>query len=217
MVQVLGGDSGRYAPTQMPLPIVSASAGNSSNTIDTNMKTTFTVIHAIHLTQHVKTAYNLYTRNLEAALGRLDEDILKQVGENPKMVADAIINKMQGVEGLILFQIYDHGGILNIWGKPRKAKQYLIGNPYTATLMSRYNISAALYAPLRVLVFEKEDQTVQIEYDLPSSLFGQFGIPEITDVGLSLDEKLERVLEAAGNKPNANGKRSGTTTGHPEQ
>lgn len=161
------------------------------------MRTSFSVVHAIHLTVHAKIGYDSFTKNLEALLGRLDEDILKQVEVDPKMVADAIVNKMQGAEGLILFQTLDHGSILNIWGKPRKAKQYLIGNPYTATLMSKHNISAALYAPLRVLVFENEDHTVQIEYDLASSLFGQFGMPEVTDVGLLLDEKLRRVLEEA--------------------
>jgi uncharacterized protein (DUF302 family) len=159
--------------------------------------TAYSVIHTIHLTLQAGCEYDSTTQKLEGLLGRLDGDILRQVGEDPKMVAEAITNKMQGAEGLILFQTFDHGSILNIWGKPRKAKQYLIGNPYTATLMSRHNISAALYAPLRVLVFEKEDGGVQIEYDLPSSLFGQFGIPEISEVAISLDRKLQQVLAQA--------------------
>jgi hypothetical protein len=35
--------------------------------------------------------------------------------------------------------------------KTRKAVQYEIGNPLTATRMTRHRMAAALYAPLRVL------------------------------------------------------------------
>jgi len=78
-----------------------------------------------------------------------------------------------------------------------KAKQYLIGNPLTAIQMSRHDLRAALYAPLRVLVYEDDRQRTVIEYDQPSSLFGQFGNAEVTSVGASLDRKLEAVIRRA--------------------
>lgn len=53
--------------------------------------------------------------------------------------------------------------------------QYLLGNPLFAVEMTRYAIGAALYAPLRVLIYETEEGQTCVEYDLPSSLFGQFG------------------------------------------
>ncbi len=161
------------------------------------MSTPSSVTHVIHLSVDVSSDYEHFTNRLEAILGRLDFAILSQVMEKPDFVKNAIIHQMQGATELILFNQYDHGNMLNIWGKPRKAKQYLIGNPYTASTMTRFDIRAGLYAPLRVLVFEKDDKKAQIEYDLPSSLFGQFGIPEVTNVGISLDQKMEHLIKAA--------------------
>jgi uncharacterized protein (DUF302 family) len=63
--------------------------------------------------------------------------------------------------------------------------------------MTRHDLRAALYAPLRVLVYENAEGHTVAEYDQPSSLFGQFGNVEVTAVGVSLDEKLERVIERA--------------------
>ena len=53
---------------------------------------------------------------------------------------------------------------------------------------------AALYAPLRILVYEGADNSSYVEYDLPSSLFGQFGNEKVTEVAKNLDEKLLNVI-----------------------
>jgi uncharacterized protein (DUF302 family) len=63
--------------------------------------------------------------------------------------------------------------------------------------MTRLDIRAALYAPLHVLVYEQPDKVSFVEYDLPSSLFGQFGNAEVTRVGESLDTKFERLIRKA--------------------
>ncbi len=73
-----------------------------------------------------------------------------------------------------------------------------MGNPLVAARMTQYDIRAALYAPLRILVYEADDHATRVEYDLPSSLFGQFDNPEVTTVALSLDAKLARLIEKAG-------------------
>ena len=100
---------------------------------------------------------------------------------------------------LAIFGARDHGGLLRTAGLSRKAMQYEIGNPLTASRMTQHRLPAALYAPLRVLLYENETGRAVFEYDLPSSLFGQFGDERVTAVGRELDAKLERVLvEAAG-------------------
>ena len=50
----------------------------------------------------------------------------------------------------------DHGALLQIAGSRRNALQYDIGNPLTASKMTRHQLPAALYAPLRVVLFEDE-------------------------------------------------------------
>jgi len=62
---------------------------------------------------------------------------------------------------------------------------------------SQHDIRAALYAPLRVLVYEQGEGHTIVEYDQPSSQFGQFGLTDVTQVAMTLDVKLERVLVQA--------------------
>jgi uncharacterized protein (DUF302 family) len=75
--------------------------------------------------------------------------------------------------------------------------QYEIGNPHTASKMTRYRLAAGLYAPLRVILYEDETNGAIFEYDRPSSLFGQCGDERVTEVGRYLDAALEAVLRHA--------------------
>jgi hypothetical protein len=63
--------------------------------------------------------------------------------------------------------------------------------------MTRHQLGAANYAPLRVVVFEADAGGTRIEYDLPSSLFGQFGDERVTEVARGLDLALGRILCSA--------------------
>lgn len=87
--------------------------------------------------------------------------------------------------------------MLQITGQPRKAVQYDIGNPLAATRMTQHQLSASLYAPLRVVLYENEARHAILEYDLPSSLFGQFGDERVTAVARELDASLEGALVKA--------------------
>ena len=98
---------------------------------------------------------------------------------------------------LSIFGSRDHGGLLQITGQPRKAAQYDIGNPLTATRMTQHQLPASLYAPLRVVLYESDAGRATFEYDRPSSLFGQFGDERVTAVARELDASLERVLVKA--------------------
>ena len=98
---------------------------------------------------------------------------------------------------LSLFLQRDHGALLESTGHPLNAIQYEIGNPVTATKMTRYNLGAALYAPLRVALYENRQGQGVFEYDRPSSLFGQFGDERVTKVGIELDHLLEELLLGA--------------------
>ena len=77
--------------------------------------------------------------------------------------------------GFMLFATQDHGSLLRLAGQRRRAIQYVVGNPLFALQMTQHDIRASLYAPLRVLIYEDEQGNTCVEYDRPSSLFGQFG------------------------------------------
>jgi uncharacterized protein (DUF302 family) len=133
---------------------------------------------------------------LEADLPKLDTNITVLLTSGDQ----AGIDKYEELgPKLFVFLERDHGALLEIVGRKRNAVQYEIGNPITASKATRHNLGAALYAPLRVALFETENGEVVFEYDKPSSLFGQFGDDRVREVGLYLDQELEAVLvKAAG-------------------
>jgi uncharacterized protein (DUF302 family) len=98
---------------------------------------------------------------------------------------------------LFIFLKRDAGALLQVIGRPAKALQYEIGNPLTATRMTRHQLPAALYAPLRVVLYENAAGGTTFEYDKPSTLFGQFGDEAVTAVGRELDAELESILKRA--------------------
>jgi uncharacterized protein (DUF302 family) len=133
---------------------------------------------------------------LESSVPQLDARVfvLLQYGES-----DRAREELERGPELSIFNSRDHGGLLQITGQPRKALQYDIGNPLTASRMTQHQLPASLYAPLRVVLYENEAGRATFEYDRPSSLFGQFGDECVTAVARELDASLERVLvKAAG-------------------
>jgi uncharacterized protein (DUF302 family) len=105
---------------------------------------------------------------------------------------------MAGPSGFMLFRTSDHGALLRLVGREKKrAVQYLVGNPLFAIQMTQHDIRAGLYAPLRVLLYEDEEGKTCVEYDKPSSLFGQFANTKVTTVAAMLDRKLEQLVADA--------------------
>jgi uncharacterized protein (DUF302 family) len=141
--------------------------------------------------------YDEFRAAFEAQLGRFDQGAYEGLEGGDPQVVRARLESMAGPSGLMLFRTSDHGAFLRIVGQPRKAMQYLVGNPLIAIEMTRHAIGAALYAPLRVLIYEAGSGETSVEYDLPSSLFGQFGDERVDQVAESLDRKLDALIAAA--------------------
>jgi uncharacterized protein (DUF302 family) len=144
----------------------------------------------------VKADFESFTQALERSLSRFDHSLNKDFENDPRSVEERL-KAAAGEEGLMLFNVQEHGKLLNVVGSPRKAKQYVLGNPLIAVTMTRHDIRAALYAPLRLLVYEDADGSTRIEFDQPSSLFGQFDNPDVTTVARSLDTKLANLVKKA--------------------
>jgi uncharacterized protein (DUF302 family) len=169
---------------------VTASGRETPLAISTN------TIRVLHRSITIDGAFEPFTAALEKILGHFPADVQQDIIERPQL-AEQRLKAAEGAQELMIFLVFDHGAALNMVGARRNAKQYLIGNPLTAIQMSQHDIRAALYAPLRVLVYEtKAGQTI-VEYDQPSSLFGQFGREDVTHVALTLDMKLEQLIAQA--------------------
>src|SRR6516225_1051321 len=130
-------------------------------------------------------------RKLESTVPRLDASIVETLSSGDQKRAKEY---EENGPKLSIFGERDHGALLQIAGSRRNALQYDIGNPLTASKMTRHQLSAALYAPLRVVLFEDEQGRGVFEYDKPSSFFGQYGDERVTEVDRYLDATLEAVL-----------------------
>jgi uncharacterized protein (DUF302 family) len=154
------------------------------------------------MVDHVRLAtdkpFEAVTQAFEAQLGKFDGDVRKAATASEGIEeAKAKITAMAGPSGFMLFGTSDHGALLRLAGQKRKAIQYVVGNPLFAHQMTQHDIRASLYAPLRVLIYENEDGKTCVEYDRPSSLFGQFGNDRISPTAAMLDKKLEALVAAA--------------------
>ena len=130
---------------------------------------------------------------LESALPQLDPAVVAALTDGD----ERRVKELERGSELFIFLKRDHGALLQITGRSRKAMQYDIGNPLTATRMTRHEMPAALYAPLRVVLYENAAGGGTFEYDRPSTLFGQFGDEQVTAVSRELDAELERALRQA--------------------
>ena len=149
---------------------------------------TIEVTHVVIESQ--KAAADVRT-SLEALIPPIDDEIPVLLTDG---VTDRLKQRLDAAPELSIFLKRDHGVLIGLYGKVRDAVQYEIGNPLTASRMTRYQLAAGLYAPLRVIIYEKDDGGSCIEYDLPSSLFGQFGDDRVTEIARGLDVALARSL-----------------------
>jgi uncharacterized protein (DUF302 family) len=147
-----------------------------------------------HVTIQSSNSFDTVRAKLEALLPRVDDGIftLLRFGESERA-----LRELEAAPTLSIFGFRDHGALLTVAGLRRRAIQYDIGNPLTASKMTRHQISAGLYAPIRVLLREDADGAVAFEYDRPASVFGQFGDDQVDIVARQLDQDLQSSLEAA--------------------
>jgi len=155
-------------------------------------------MNIVHNSVSINNTFEKFTNALESALGRLDHYVLDQINDNPAQ-SEAALKTMEGAERMMIFTIEDHGVLLKLLSQQKKAKQYRIGNPLIAMQMTQHDLRAGLYVPLLVLIYEKEDGKVYADYDLPSTLLGQFNNKAINIIAESLDQKLQHLIANADN------------------
>jgi hypothetical protein len=151
-----------------------------------------------HVNGEVKGSFDHFTFHLEKALGILSPSALKAMGAVPESMT-RFLNSTNDENDLVLFNIYSSKDLPGK-RKSKKIKQYQIGNRTIMLRMLAKQAAAGLYFPIQLLVYEKPDGKVAVEYDLPSSLFGRFNNPEIDADAMILENNLIKVIRAADNE-----------------
>jgi uncharacterized protein (DUF302 family) len=185
----------------LPLLLSAASAGVTLACVrmsDSNREKHMGKVTIEHVHVETEKPFGEVASALEAPMGKFDPAVYEQLrsGADPEAVR-ARLEGMAGPSGFMLFRTSDHGALLRLAGQTKKAIQYLLGNPLFAIRMTQHDIRAGLYAPLRVLLYEDAEGKTCVEYDRPSSLFGQFGDANVTEVATMLDRKLEQLVAGA--------------------
>ncbi len=140
----------------------------------------------------------------EAATGNLDSaNFAKELTASAN--AEDFAKRIRGYEstsGFMRFELFDHGGWLDLYGIHAKCRLYILGNPLIAETMLRHDIRAGLNVPVRLIIYETKAGDVRLGYDLPSSLMSQLHNTEVAAAAEKLDAKLavlaERVTGASG-------------------
>ena len=100
--------------------------------------------------------------------------------------------------GLMLFMQLDQGAVLQkeMGRDTPRIIRLLIGNPLIMKEMAKHVPDAGSYAPVTVLVDERDDG-VHLSYDRMSSFLASYGNPDALQVAQDLDKKVENLLTQA--------------------
>jgi uncharacterized protein (DUF302 family) len=128
-------------------------------------------------------------------LGRFDDNMRAMLAKNDIEGLRTAAQRAAGEDGLAIHYVALHGDLLALKGERRPLVAYYIGNILSASEMTKVNPAAGLYAPLRVVVYANEQGGTTMEYDRPTSMFGQFQSREIDAVAQSLDQRLLTFLK----------------------
>jgi uncharacterized protein (DUF302 family) len=128
-------------------------------------------------------------------MNKLWEDIW---GAGSFQGAESIVTAALGPTGLMQFGEFDDGGFIRKdrgEGTPQSMR-LLIGNPLIMKQMTELVPDAAAYAPVTILIDEREGK-VHVSYDRMASLLSVYNNPGATKIAEALDAKIETLMRTA--------------------
>src|SRR5215831_2823472 len=79
-------------------------------------------------------------------------------------------------------------------GKPRRVSQSAISNPLLAIRMIQHEPGVALYAPLRLAVYEDGEGECVVACDRFTSVLARYQHPEIASTAQLVEQKVEALV-----------------------
>jgi uncharacterized protein (DUF302 family) len=145
-------------------------------------------------------SFEAVVASLKAGVGRLDLAAFASASKSPGTFAELeeVINRDVGKAHLMLFLEFDHGAVIRKETRLDKPKivRLVIGNPLVMKEMAKHVPDAGSYAPVTVLVDERDDG-VHLSYDRMTSFLSPYENPDALKVARELDSKVERLLNNA--------------------
>jgi uncharacterized protein (DUF302 family) len=139
---------------------------------------------------------------IDRAVGHPEMSAFRKSAASAKSFADieTLVHRAIGPSGFMEFTRFDLGEILE---KDRGAEaprnlRVVIGNPLIMKQMVEQVPDAGSYAPVTILIDERDDG-VHLSYDRMASFLASYGNTEALQVARELDAKVEALLTAAAN------------------
>lgn len=109
------------------------------------------------------------------------------------------VTRMAGPRGIMVMQRLDQGAVTSLSGVVKRCSLYLVGNPVIANQILDIDPRGGLYVPFRVCLFDEGGTSgASLLYDRPSSFLAALGHPELAEIGVQLDGKIDGVAQALG-------------------
>lgn len=151
---------------------------------------------ARRLTIPVDAPFEDFRQRYEAAVPALDMAGLAAMVERKAAWSEVIESaKRQAPYEFFRFWGLDGQPVMSLAGPTAQCVEYLMGNHTIAERMFRYDPTVLTYVPLHLSIADDGSGTT-FSIDQPSRTLGSYRRPEITSVGVELDHKLARLLQA---------------------
>jgi uncharacterized protein (DUF302 family) len=136
----------------------------------------------------------------EAAIGHPEMNTFRKNVAAAKTFAEVenIVHGATGPSDLMEFTRMDLGEVLRKrnGAAARQSLRFIVGNPVIMSQMVQRVPDAGSYAPVTILIDERQDG-VHLSYDRMASFLAPYGNPEALKVAQDLDSKVEALLTAA--------------------
>ena len=143
-------------------------------------------------------SYEQVIEALEAQLGlRADWEEIARTPNATFEQAVQLVEQQLGTSGFTILSKIEPGALLTLSGKPTRAAQYAIGNPLLAIQMIEHAPEVALYAPLRLVVYENRAGKAVVAYERFTSQLAQYPYPEVAAVAQLVEHKLDELVAQA--------------------
>src|SRR5215510_7124576 len=151
-----------------------------------------------HIEVSCNRSYDQVTTSLQERLGSFADPskLRSQVSAGASWAhIEKAIEGMLGSSGLCIFHKVEHGDLLSLQeAKPTRVSRYAIGNPLLAIRMIQHEPGVALYAPLRLAVYEDGEGQCVVACDRFTSLLTRYQHPEIASTAKLVEQKVDALV-----------------------
>jgi uncharacterized protein (DUF302 family) len=133
---------------------------------------------------------------LRAQCGRATAGAIAEITARTSSVADferEVNSNLVGPSGFMIFAEFDHTPWIRTYGLNHRVLRIILGNPLIAITMLREDISAALFAPVELLLTDNGSGAT-VQYVQPSSLMVISDNPPLLQAAQALDKKLSALI-----------------------